>query len=1523
MAQTSVSGKMFENDLRKIVSSLVWHNRYLGDKHDREDRYINHEEIDIYLTGARHLLMYYSQTQLESVENKTEEEYKVQRQSFNTNANKDNMQLKNQLMYWDMFYYGVRIPESMYSKDSYGRLVDPTNKLVEGLKKYEEKNTYYRELYGLPEYNGTICHCNRCQYEEQNMKICKKCGSKDIDPERSAPSIYSYAMEFPLYYNRFDHLEWNPYDYIPDDWQEGSYTDEDVINYFLNNVYNPYVFLYDQPLKTRLYAEYTTTFVDDKREELKNDHHYKYINHMTYAKIHPFMARLSDRFELLYIKSSDIVYLSDDFKKVYDECRRFMNYRYYTEAFRNQYSEYEGFIGMAILFMALQRMQSKYLEADITRDFYDLESIEVVYNAYSVPFYDEIPITYHNKIIKAINRLLAIKGTNNCFREIFAIFGYSTLNMYQYYILKQQNFDASGNPIFMFNPDGSEKRFNDDSNLETMYHVSIVKGDIGENPYTYMLDSLNYMDYYGVTEPDTYWLNDDELLHKLYYSDYNFIETKYIGIQMVFKLTRFTIETEYIMRMLLDNRFNGSNEMTVYHNSLGIDIDLYTLVIYIMYIVGKQFGLEGGGSLEPLTDPAKLSAIYGFNFIEDFSTVYGYLARKFIYNYKSGYLSKINNSESEFFISTDYSELQNRSDLTSLPNSITDAMDKELLLNNIDFSNIYQEYINSGYLKPTIYNGGSGISCAIKYKLIYAFNTVRKLLTSYTDDEYRVRNLFNSKFINVYYSPEVCAFCGAERENHQNPFAYCHNVACASYHLYDDGPGPLLKSLKGKIPSAQAIDTSKDTLTIQYRDIVYADFVEKYETYNSAMKQLIQTFNTIPSYDFTETIDACYVEFSSNTNHVYLADTPDIAKYADQIRKYTKLEISHYNEETHEYDYTTARILNIEYIESEPGSTEMIYDITVDDDVTAYAGDIVTIRNFREVTLSIDDWIHMLDEGVIYRAEYMESKRIYDTAVETGEVPAGTTIEELEADMLEKQELYTHTLYYLIGLLSEFVNSPDEIDLDTYMWIPSVSVKSLLEQIGLYDALFGLKAKVAFRKFLSNKDYTLSSQIESMENPYYYSLDDIRWVHVYLNNYFLNNTWTSSRLVDTIQNYFVDDYDEYMSNNLYGNKYTDYESSLSYMDETMYSMTTVARDPVTGEMVTSKVKTFDYIKEHIQAILDADNSYGVNERNQEIDIGIGRPINNSFDKLGNAYNGITQLYLEFARLTWNAKDHRVFNAVRRLQKMLMTTHYAKKIYSTSETDENKVAKSYGELLDSINPIFTVRVDSMTENQRIIELEYSLSCLDKISDDLIYLHAYGGFNMKKMISYIFKLIIFFKSAKADLLDFALEFRVDDKTDNLIKYMTECTKLSTDAIISPDQWAIVDYLKSHEKISILNAEKAVAFTFTDIVLNIEHTSMLQSANFFADQFRQSPDYPTITHIMELDHVLYDYVKHDSRSVSGLKSSFEKLTDKAILAMRKVYALDMDAEPTYDEYNNAIYPFLYDEHGNKVLRENYNIL
>ena len=356
-------------------------------------------------------------------------------------------------------------------------------------------------------------------------------------------------------------------------------------------------------------------------------------------------------------------------------------------------------------------------------------------------------------------------------------------------------------------------------------------------------------------------------------------------------------------------------------------------------------------------------------------------------------------------------------------------------------------------------------------------------------------------------------------------------------------------------------------------------------------------------------------------------------------------------------------------------------------------------------------------------------------------------------------------------------------------------------------------------------------------------------------------------------------------------------------------------DPTTHKYKSKvgRMNAFTYINDYIRDILDAD---AVISAKNSINIGVGMSVDDNWAKLQSAYEGMVDMQDAFTTLVWGVKNPRTFQAVRRLKKMLMTTKYAKDVYSLNGSP-GTVASSYGELLDSYDPLLRARADSLNETQRIVELEYSLSCLDKISDDLVYLHSYGGFNMKKIISYIFKLILFFKSAKADLLHYELEFHVDDKTDNLIKFMTDLTKLTTDSTISPDQWRFVDFVAKHGKISVMDPDKTCTFKFSDAMILDKVTRNVFSANVFGDEIIEH--HTEVKNTTDLNYKLMDYFIHDSTTLK-VKDDM-KMTDALLLGQRVVYALDMEATPDYDRYGNAIYPNKIDENGNRVIKVNIN--
>ena len=502
MALTDLSGRLFHKNLLQLATNIEWKNEYAARVAEKELSDEDYLKAERYTNAARKLLEYYSVSELKVIA-----DYPYDKFDFFRNNKAPARLVKYLNIFWE----------------------------------YEEKNTYYRMLYGKPPYN---CH--------------------------------------PKYW------------VLPKlDNQWGLSPNEPI---------------HDQPIAVLTIFE-RDGGLDKYKELIKKDKTFEYVNHMTTKKIYPFIARLASRFDLLYVPTADIPKLSTDFKEVYELCRDFMVQRYYSEAYRGQYEHYEGLIGMAILFQTIQQMHIKYLDADITRDFYDLDSIKLIYDAYSVPFFEDIPLIYHRKIVKLMNKLLMYKGDNHVFFDLCNLFDCQSLEIYKYYLVKERKFDIDGKMITSKNPDGTP-------NYNEMYDIAFYQGNIDGDPYTDITNPNNRLDYNAITSADPYWINDPELYKKAFETDYNYTDTKYIGLQMVFSMTKFLFETGYFIRMIMDNRYKVSF-MSVSHGKMGIDIDLFTLIIYIHAIVCLKLGYAGN-----IPDNIEhIGRIIGFNFKDDIKLI--------------------------------------------------------------------------------------------------------------------------------------------------------------------------------------------------------------------------------------------------------------------------------------------------------------------------------------------------------------------------------------------------------------------------------------------------------------------------------------------------------------------------------------------------------------------------------------------------------------------------------------------------------------------------------------------------------------------------------------------------------------------------------------------------------------------------------------------------------------------------------------------------------------------------------------
>lgn len=348
-------------------------------------------------------------------------------------------------------------------------------------------------------------------------------------------------------------------------------------------------------------------------DKLYNDNpNAKYLKYCGSKMIDIYKARVANRFDILWRNTVDSSTLESDFDAVYESCCNLVNSVYYSEAFKKTNTMYENFLAMCILFMTIQTMQYHYLSVDVIRDFYDTESLKYVYDSYSVPFYNEIPLEYHRKIVKNINKLIGYKGSSQVFFDLFDIFD-TNMAIYTYYLTKVHRFDEFGNPTF-------EPKKDEDGNIvydangepvldSSNYEIAFSRGEIYQDPALSVSDPVNKSEYEIITTSDPYWVEDANIKKVLNDTSFNFNETKYIGVQTTFDLLRIAYENAYVFKMIMDNK-NITSKLTLKWIDLGIEESIYNVFIYLAALVCKYHGYEGQISSKlPYT-----SAVLGYDF---------------------------------------------------------------------------------------------------------------------------------------------------------------------------------------------------------------------------------------------------------------------------------------------------------------------------------------------------------------------------------------------------------------------------------------------------------------------------------------------------------------------------------------------------------------------------------------------------------------------------------------------------------------------------------------------------------------------------------------------------------------------------------------------------------------------------------------------------------------------------------------------------------------------------------------------
>lgn len=363
-----------------------------------------------------------------------------------------------------------------------------------------------------------------------------------------------------------------------------------------------------------------------------------YLKRLGSKSVNIVRARTAKNFEIIFNDAAlDNVFLRSFFE-TYDFCREYFMSVIYNKAFSGQYELYDNFIGMHIMIMAVQRMIVNTVKLSIDRDFYDLNSIKKMFDCYGVPFFEDLPLDYQRAIIKSLNVLIRTKSTDKCLYDISNILMYERINIYKYFLVRERKLDKDNNPIEAKKPeyDDSGEITGYVPDYEKMYDIYFQSTDIMEpNVILAMENKPNRYGYLDVTEDDMLWWDTDELRRELYEREFNFIDTKYLGVNVMYNLTDLLYETTYFLNMLVDNKDTTIPDDTRVLNSdamktgtdylyltlerfTPIPVSIFDSVVILCALVSKKNGMKGNIITK---SPAKILSVLGFNFEADFDLI--------------------------------------------------------------------------------------------------------------------------------------------------------------------------------------------------------------------------------------------------------------------------------------------------------------------------------------------------------------------------------------------------------------------------------------------------------------------------------------------------------------------------------------------------------------------------------------------------------------------------------------------------------------------------------------------------------------------------------------------------------------------------------------------------------------------------------------------------------------------------------------------------------------------------------------
>lgn len=351
-------------------------------------------------------------------------------------------------------------------------------------------------------------------------------------------------------------------------------------------------------------------YIDRLIESNPDKYYLKYIGS---NRISLYTARSAKNFQIIQVKKIPVRQsILDVFIRVYEQCREYYVKTIYVSSYNSVIDNYDNFIAMCIMIMTMQQVAIKQIPLGIKRDFFDIYAIRTLYEAYDIPFNINIDEDTQADLVQNLNMLIQNKATDKVIYNISNLLGFTNVDVYKYYLIKEHKMDIFDTPIFKY-----KERFNSDTgsmevvpDYEAMYDLYFQKYKLTNNDYANALkDKTNRVDYESVVSNDAFWWEDQHVYDRLWKSEYNFVESKYLSLGISYSMTEIMFENVLFLKLIMREHEEFKNLRIKLPRILeNQDIPIFDVIILLLCLTSAKHKLWG----EIITVPTQVISVVDY-----------------------------------------------------------------------------------------------------------------------------------------------------------------------------------------------------------------------------------------------------------------------------------------------------------------------------------------------------------------------------------------------------------------------------------------------------------------------------------------------------------------------------------------------------------------------------------------------------------------------------------------------------------------------------------------------------------------------------------------------------------------------------------------------------------------------------------------------------------------------------------------------------------------------------------------------